>query len=92
VLQVFPHEIVVPHQADYMARFNETDEDSSTDDDETDEDSSTDDDEEPAVANTVSIHPVLYYLYALLPSTHAWHQKVLLVSISIIYVPSVRIN
>ncbi|KAM0839044.1 hypothetical protein ACQ4PT_060574 [Festuca glaucescens] len=75
---VFPHEIFVPRQEDYMVRNHGTDEDSSTNDDETDEDSSTDDDEEPAAANTVSIHPALYYLYALLPSTHAWHQTVFL--------------
>ncbi|KAM0889689.1 hypothetical protein ACQ4PT_027611 [Festuca glaucescens] len=49
---VFPHEIVIPRQEDYMVRNHETDEDSSTGDDETDEDSSTDDDEEPTVANT----------------------------------------
>ncbi|KAK1686690.1 hypothetical protein QYE76_047538 [Lolium multiflorum] len=89
---VFPHEIAVPRQEDYMLRNYETDEDSSTDDDETDEDSSTDDDEEPAVANMVSIHPALHKLSALLPSTHVWHQTVLLVSVNIIYVPLVRIN
>ncbi|KAM0839045.1 hypothetical protein ACQ4PT_060574 [Festuca glaucescens] len=49
---VFPHEIFVPRQEDYMVRNHGTDEDSSTNDDETDEDSSTDDDEEPAAANT----------------------------------------
>jgi hypothetical protein len=69
--QVFPHEIVVAYEEDYMIVKGETDEDINTDDadeddaEETDEDSGTSDgdadDSDEDIGNTVCIHPTMYY-------------------------------